>query len=68
MAEKREADDKGRKVGRGPESGTGAFAGTQTGGQNNGVSSAKPQVVTGHDDATFKTEPKEDKSGGVEGT
>lgn len=48
--------DPARRVGRGRESGTGAFAGTQHGGGNNGVSSAKPEAITGHDDATFKTD------------
>lgn len=52
------ADD-GRKVGRGPDSGTGAFAGTQHGGSNDGVTSAKPQVVTGQEDASFETNPRE---------
>lgn len=45
-----------RKTGRGKDGGTGAFAGTQHGGGNDGVSSAKPQVITGQEDASFKTE------------
>ncbi len=44
----------GRKSGRGDETGgTGAFAPTQTGGKSDGTSSAKPQVVTGQQDASF---------------
>jgi hypothetical protein len=52
MATKNRSD----RVGRGKNSGTGAFAGTQHGGENDGVTSAKPQVVTGREDASFKTE------------
>ena len=46
-----------RKVGRGPDSGTGAFAGTQHGGSNDGVTSAKPQTITGQEDASFQSDP-----------
>ena len=46
-----------RKVGRGPHSGTGAFAGTQHGGGNDGVTSAKPQTITGKEDASFQSDP-----------
>lgn len=49
--------DPARKLGRGRKSGTGAFAGTQHGGSNDGVSSAKPRVVTAQEDATFETDP-----------
>ncbi len=51
-----EAVSADRKVGRGPDSGTGAFAGTQHGGGNDGVTSAKPQTITGQEDASFKTD------------
>ncbi len=59
MTDKPEASTPDRKLGRGKDSGTGAFAGTQTGGKNSGVSSAKPQVITGHEDASFKDSPKD---------
>lgn len=36
----------------------GQFTGTQHGGGNNGVTSATPRVLTGTDDATFKTHPE----------
>lgn len=35
----------------------GQFAPTQSGGSNNGVSSAKPRVITGSDDATAHKYP-----------
>lgn len=35
----------------------GQFAGTQAGGDNNGVASAKPTVVTGSEDATVNKWP-----------
>ncbi len=54
---KSEASTADRKVKRGADSGTGAFAGTQAGGSNEGVSSAKPQVITGHEDASFEGHP-----------
>ena len=52
-----EASTPSRKVGRGKNSGTGPFAGTQAGGENSGVSSAKPQVITGQEDASFQEHP-----------
>ncbi|MBE7183346.1 MAG: hypothetical protein INR68_02925 [Methylobacterium mesophilicum] len=59
MADKPEASTPDRKVGRGKNDGTGAFAGTQSGGKNSGVTSAKPQVITSHEDASFKDNPKD---------
>ncbi len=35
----------------------GQFAGTQAGGDNTGVASAKPRVITGSDDATIHSRP-----------
>ena len=35
----------------------GQFAGTQAGGDNSGVSSAKPRVITHSDDATIHNAP-----------
>ncbi|WP_377294345.1 hypothetical protein [Rhizobium sp. SG2393] len=35
----------------------GQFAKTQAGGDNNGVASAKPRVITGSDDATTHSRP-----------
>lgn len=52
----------GRDVGRGPKTGgTGAFAPTQTGGKSDGTSSAKPQIVTGQEDASFDSGSDRDK-------
>ncbi|SIQ89658.1 hypothetical protein SAMN05880582_104212 [Rhizobium sp. RU20A] len=39
----------------------GQFVGTQAGGDNNGVASAKPRVITGSDDATIHSRPDEKK-------
>lgn len=65
MTDERKTGDPGRKVGRGRKDGTGAFAGTQHGGGNDGVSSARPQVITGHEDATFRTDAgKREHDGG----
>lgn len=52
----------GGEVGRGEKTGgTGSFAPTQTGGKNSGTSSADPQVITGHEDATFDSGSDRDK-------
>jgi len=51
-----------RKVGRDEKTGgTGAFAPTQAGGKSDGTSSAKPQVVTGQEDASFDSGSDRDK-------
>ena len=51
-----------RKVGRGGKTGgAGSFAPTQTGGKNDGVSSAKPQAITGQEDASFDSGSDRDK-------
>lgn len=59
MAANEKPADDGRKVGRGKDSGTGAFAGTQHGGGNDGVTSAKPQTITGQEDASFERDPED---------
>ena len=40
------------------------FVRSREGARNSGVSSAKPRVITGTEDATFETDPKPGKSAG----
>lgn len=59
MTEKRPEADKAKIH----DDAKGQFAGTQAGGDSDGVASAKPTVVTGSEDATVNKWPpgKEDK-------
>jgi hypothetical protein len=59
MTDKRQEADKAKIH----DDAKGQFAGTQAGGDSDGVASAKPTVVTGSEDATVNKWPpgKEDK-------
>lgn len=60
-------EEEGSGKDRAEKDAKGQFVRSRHGADNSGVTSARPRVITGHDDATVDGEPKDDRKRGKPG-